>query len=129
MIAAIHKDVRGGILPVAVALGNHRYVLELLGLQVIHIESVLLGRNPKVMIPVGGYGEYGLFADGTLKGRHAIKHILVSIDGFYAIVFRTEPKVALGVGKHLVDLHIRHFEWEILVALWQDGSLLGIEIE
>ena len=52
MIAAIHKDVAGGILPVAVE--NHRYVLELLGLQVIHIESVLLGRNPKVMIPVGG---------------------------------------------------------------------------
>ena len=98
MIAAIHKDVGGGILPVAVAVGNHRYVLELLGLQVIHIESVLLGRNPEVMIPVGGYGEYGLFADGALKGRHAIKHILVSVDGFYAIVFRTEPKVALGIG-------------------------------
>ena len=98
MIAAIHKDVGGGILLVAVAVGNHRYVLELLGLQVIHIESVLLGRNPKVMIPVGGYGEYGLFADGTLKGRHAVKHILVSVDGFYAIVFRTEPKVALGIG-------------------------------
>ena len=29
-----------------------------------------------VVIPVGGYGEYGLFADGTLKGRHAVKHIL-----------------------------------------------------
>ena len=54
MIAAIHKDVGGGILPVAVAVGNHRYVLELLGLQVIHIESVLLGRNPEVVIPVGG---------------------------------------------------------------------------
>jgi hypothetical protein len=129
MIAAIHKDVDDGILLVAVVVGNHRYVLELLGLQVIHIESVLLGRNPKVVIPVGGYGEYGLFADGTLKGRHAVKHILVSVDGFYAIVFRTKPKVALGVGKHLVDLHIRLFEWEILVALWQDGSLLGIEIE
>ena len=42
--------------------------------------------------------KYGLFADGTLKGRHAVKHILVSVDGFYAIVFRPEPKVALGVG-------------------------------
>lgn len=72
MIAAIHKDVDDGILLVAVAVGNHRYVLELLGLQVIHIESVLLGRNPEVVIPVGGYGEYGLFADGTLKGRHAV---------------------------------------------------------